>query len=143
MGRVSATVKGDESLGKCKKLSRYLHHIGQGVESGPLPYSSFNIKEVLTMLYDDVNTWKDYKGKKELLKHLAGEPLTLKQAVVAQCYSCNAGYFDGRIDCQTPQCSLYGFMPYRKIKVKRERSEKQMKSDRKAGLRLAKSKLQS
>jgi hypothetical protein len=87
-----------------------------------LPIQS--IKEDI-MLYEDVNTWGEYKGKKELLKHLAGEPLTLKQAVIAQCYSCNAGYFDGRVDCETPQCSLYGFMPYRKNKVKviRERSD--------------------
>jgi hypothetical protein len=91
------------------------------------------------MTIDNVQTWKDHRGKKELLKHLAGEQLTLKQAVIAQCYSCNAGYFDGRIDCETPDCSLYGFMPYRKNKVKRVRSEKQQLSDARNGKRLRES----
>ena len=79
------------------------------------------------MKIEDINTWGDFRGKKELLKHLAGERLTLKQAVLAECYSCNAGYFDGRVDCEAPHCPLYGHMPYRRNKqaVKRERSEKQ------------------
>jgi hypothetical protein len=88
------------------------------------------------MIIDDVKTWKDYRGKKELLKHLSGESLTLKQALIANCYSCNAGYIDGRVDCETAHCPLYGHMPYRRDKdaVKRERSEKQ----KGATLRLAK-----
>ncbi len=63
------------------------------------------------MKVDDVQTWADYRGKKELLRHLAGEQLTQKQAVLAECYSCNAGYFDGRVDCDTPVYSHYGIMP--------------------------------
>lgn len=54
------------------------------------------------MTIDDVRTWKDYRGKKELLIHFSGEPLTPKQAIMAQCYSCTAGYVDGRIDCEPP-----------------------------------------
>jgi hypothetical protein len=80
------------------------------------------------MRIDDIQTWNDYRGKKELLKHLAGEPLTLKQAVLANCFSCNAGYADGRVDCETPSCSFYAHMPYRKHKekaVRKERSDKQ------------------
>lgn len=94
-----------------------------------------------TMRIEDVQAWKDHRGKKELMKHLSGGSLTLKQAVMAMCYSCNAGYYDGRVDCETPDCPLYGHMPYRKNKmaIKRERSEKQ----KAATLRLAKSRRES
>ena len=85
------------------------------------------------MKFDDVQTWGDFRGKKELLKHLAGERLTLKQAVLAECYSCNAGYFDGRVDCEASDCPLYGHMPYRKNKIKRPRSEKQQAAAAKLG----------
>ncbi len=79
------------------------------------------------MKIDDVKTWKNHRGKKELLKHLAGGPLTMKQTVIAECYLCTAGYFDGRVDCEDFICPLYGHMPYRKNKkaIKRDRSEKQ------------------
>lgn len=77
------------------------------------------------MKLSDVQTWKNFQGKKELLKHLRGEPLTLKEALLANCYSCSAGYADGRVDCKNPSCPCYGHMPYRKDKVKRTLSEKQ------------------
>jgi hypothetical protein len=94
-------------------------------------------KEDILMRIDDVQSWKDYRGKKELLKHLSGETLTPKQAVIANCYQCNAGYVDGRVDCETTTCPLYGHMPYRKNKVttKQARSEKQ----KEAIVKLAKS----
>jgi hypothetical protein len=93
------------------------------------------------MLFDDVRTWKDYRGKKEYLKHLSGEALTLKQAVIAMCYSCTAGYFDGRVDCEASDCPLHGHMPYRKDKntTKKKRSEKQ----KDAIARLTESRLES
>jgi len=93
------------------------------------------------MKIEEVKTWGDFRGKKELLKHLAGELLTLKQAVIANCYQCNAGYIDGRVDCKTADCPLYGHMPYRKNKVtiKRARSEEQKATT----LRLAKSRGES
>lgn len=89
------------------------------------------------MIFDDVKTWANYRGKTELLKHLAGELLTLKQAVIAQCFSCTAGYFDGRVDCETQDCPLHGHMPYRKHKValKRERSQKQIEATAKLTMR--------
>ena len=89
------------------------------------------------MIFDDVKTWRDCRGKRELLRHLDGEPLTLKQAVIANCYSCNAGYFDGRVDCETHDCPLYGHMPYRRnrVTVKRERSEKQREATIKLTMR--------
>jgi hypothetical protein len=89
-------------------------------------------KEKKIMLINDIKTWKDYRGKKELLKHMAGEALTMKQAIIAQCYSCTAGYFDGRVDCQTKDCPIYQFMPYRKEKIKRVRSEKQIEASKKS-----------
>lgn len=90
------------------------------------------------MNLDDVKTWADYPGKKEYLAILSGKPVTMRQAIAAECYSCTAGYFDGKKDCENNSCGLYPFMRYRKDKPKRERSEKQKANDAKAGLRLQK-----
>ena len=57
---------------------------------------------------------KSAQGKRELLKHLDGKKLTLRQAVAAQCYSCTGYYADGKEDCGLLSCPLHGFMPYRK-----------------------------
>lgn len=84
------------------------------------------------MKLSDVQTWKNFQGKQELLKHLRGESLTHREAIIANCYSCTAGYADGRADCKNPSCPCYGHMPYRrgKIVVKRPRTEKQLANDR-------------
>jgi len=57
---------------------------------------------------------KSAQGKRELLKHLDGKKLTLRQAVAAKCYDCCGYYQDGKIDCDLISCPLHGFMPYRK-----------------------------
>jgi hypothetical protein len=62
---------------------------------------------------------KTAKGKKELIKHLEGGRLTLRQAVNAYCYSCLGYYADGKQDCKMPHCSLNPFMPYNKNREKR------------------------
>jgi len=62
---------------------------------------------------------KTARGKNELLKHLSGQRLTLKQAVLAKCYDCAGFYSDGKVDCKMPHCSLYPFMPYNLDRVKR------------------------
>ena len=62
---------------------------------------------------------KTARGKNELLKHLSGQRLTLKQAVYAYCYHCAGFYADGKQDCKMPHCSLYPFMPYNQNRVKR------------------------
>ena len=54
------------------------------------------------------------KGRAELIKHRAGKRLSYKQAVLAKCNECCGFYADGKLDCQIPECPLYGFMPYRK-----------------------------
>jgi hypothetical protein len=90
------------------------------------------------MTIDDVRTWREAQGKKEYIRHLKGESLTMKQTIVGECYSCTAGYLDGKRDCEAAHCPLYQYMPYRKNKVVRERSERQKANDAKAGLRLLK-----
>jgi len=60
----------------------------------------------------DVRTWKEAQGKREYMKHLKGQRLTHKQAILAECYACAAGYCDGRVDCQAEECPLHPFMPY-------------------------------
>ena len=62
---------------------------------------------------------KTARGKKELIKHLEGGRLTLKQAVNAYCYSCLGYYADGKQDCKMPRCSLHPFMAYNQNRVKR------------------------
>ena len=60
------------------------------------------------------------RGRAELIKHLEGVPLTMKQAISGKCYDCLGYYADGAEDCKTKDCTLYPFMPYnpnRKKKV--------------------------
>lgn len=46
------------------------------------------------------------------LRHIAGKRLTPTQAIVGKCADCMADYVDGRIDCNSPECPLYPWMPY-------------------------------
>lgn len=59
------------------------------------------------------------KGKKELIAHLEGKRLTLKQAIYANCYDCVGFYYDGRVDCETKDCPLHPFMPYNPNRLKK------------------------
>ncbi len=86
----------------------------------------------------EMKTWKDHPGKREYIKILSGEVITMKQAIMAECYRCTAGYFDGRKDCENTTCGLYPFMRYRKQKItrpKKKRSEKQLANDKKLRLK--------
>jgi len=53
------------------------------------------------------------RGRKELIRHLGGRPLQRGQAIRAKCYDCMGYYADGRVDCLSPACPLYGYMIYR------------------------------
>jgi hypothetical protein len=53
------------------------------------------------------------RGGKESKKHLEGDKLTHKQAILAKCYDCMNGYLDGKMDCGIKDCPLYPVMPYR------------------------------
>lgn len=53
------------------------------------------------------------KGKKELLRIMNGEALSLNQMIMANCYVCMGYYIDGAIDCSIKDCPLYSRMPYR------------------------------
>lgn len=90
----------------------------------------------MTILETVTSVKKESPGRKHLIRHLKGERLTLKQAVIANCFGCMGYYVDGRNDCGMPECPLYGWMPYRKDKTKGKRkpTEKQIE----AGCRLAK-----
>ncbi len=62
---------------------------------------------------------KTARGEKELLKHLSGQRLTLKQAILAHCYDC-CGYFaDGKVDCNMPHCPIHPFMSYNPNRLKK------------------------
>jgi len=73
---------------------------------------------------------KEFRGQKEFLKHLDGELITMKQAILAKCYDCMGYYSDKGEDCELPTCPLYSYMPFRKDKPKREMSEAQKEAMR-------------
>ena len=59
------------------------------------------------------------RGNKEFKKYQMGDRLTQRQAILAKCADCMGFYFDGRIDCQLPDCPLYPYRPYKDIPVLR------------------------
>ena len=54
-------------------------------------------------------------GERYLKKYREGGKITLKQAVIAHCYDCMAGYADGKLNCEIKDCSLFPWMPYKRI----------------------------
>jgi hypothetical protein len=62
---------------------------------------------------------KTAKGKPELIKHLEGKRLNLKQAVNAHCFDCMGFYVDGKQDCNLAKCPLHSFMSYNENQIKR------------------------
>ena len=52
-------------------------------------------------------------GKTTLLKYLYGDKLTRNASIVAKCCDCMGYYIDGRADCETLECPLYPYMPYK------------------------------
>ena len=80
---------------------------------------------------------KTAQGKNEYLEYLEStKKLSPARAIKAHCYQCMNLYLDGKNDCEITDCPLYPFMPYGedKVKVKRERSEKQIEHGRKLTL---------
>ena len=59
------------------------------------------------------------KGQNQYQRFKNGEPLTFKQAILAQCYVCN-GEAEGGEDCLGVGCPLYQYMPYRKGRQKKQ-----------------------
>lgn len=53
-------------------------------------------------------------GKKEYLKFLRGEQITLKESQRAKCYDCMAWFIDGRADCKDMNCPSYPYFIYNK-----------------------------
>jgi hypothetical protein len=39
----------------------------------------------------------------------------MRKAVEWQCHQCMGEYQDGKVDCEVTYCSLYEWMPYRKL----------------------------
>lgn len=62
---------------------------------------------------------KTARGRNELIKHLTGEKLTLRQAVNAHCYECTNFYADGKVDCRLFHCPLHPYMAYNENREKR------------------------
>jgi hypothetical protein len=51
-------------------------------------------------------------GGREYKKFLMGEPLTRKEAMLAQCYVCNGEEESGE-DCKADSCPLYEYHPHK------------------------------
>ncbi|MGA3280597.1 MAG: hypothetical protein ABSD50_06390 [Smithella sp.] len=62
---------------------------------------------------------KTAKGKQELIKHLEGKRLTLKQAVYGHCFDCMGMFADGKHDCNLSKYPLHPFMSYNENRIKR------------------------
>lgn len=76
-----------------------------------------------TKLISDIEKHgKTARGRQELLKHLDGGRLTLKQAVNARCYDCCGFFADGKQDCRMSKCPLHPFMAYNENRVKKTTS---------------------
>lgn len=58
------------------------------------------------------------QGKNEIIRHLEGARLTMRQLVKAKCYDCMGYYADGGADCGIPTCPLYPYHPYNPNKQK-------------------------
>ena len=70
------------------------------------------------------------RGKREYLRFLRGQHLTMKQRVLANCYQCTGMYTDGREDCEIETCAFHVYMPYRKngaVKVRKVSEETKAK----------------
>jgi len=64
------------------------------------------------------------KGQNQYEKFKRGEPLTFKQAILAQCFVCSGGR-EGGEDCLGVSCPLYQFMPYREGRQKKQLTQEQ------------------
>jgi len=54
------------------------------------------------------------RGQKELIRFYQGEKMTMKQAILANCYQC-LGYYESSgsdKDCKNMDCPIYFYMPY-------------------------------
>jgi hypothetical protein len=67
----------------------------------------------LTRRIESLASEKVSPGITMLKKHLAGERITQRQAIIAMCCECMGYYRDGKNDCECPFCALYPYMPYR------------------------------
>ena len=72
------------------------------------------------------------QGRKELLNHLDGERLTIRQMVLAKCFDCMGYFADGKADCEIPDCPLYPLMPYRKGEKYRSAPARNLTDDQRA-----------
>jgi hypothetical protein len=80
---------------------------------------------------ETVKKLPDAQGKKEYLKFLRDEPLTLGEAIKAQCYQCMGYYQDGKEACTSILCPLTTHMPYKaKTKPPAPKAKDEAKSDR-------------
>lgn len=63
------------------------------------------------------------RGLTFLKKFLAGERLSARQSILAECCTCMGFYVDGREDCEQEDCPLYPFYPYGKFRKCRTRAK--------------------
>lgn len=46
---------------------------------------------------------------------MSKKKITRKLAIELFCWDCMGHYIDGKVDCENVNCSMYEFMPYRKL----------------------------
>lgn len=88
------------------------------------------------LIQDIHDLGRHFRGRRELIAHYQGKPLSRKQAMEAWCYDCSGFYDQGAADCECPNCPLHPFMPYRTDKgPKKPRSQKQVDAATQLGQR--------
>lgn len=62
-------------------------------------------------------------GRKEYLKFIDNGDLTVTEVLRCNCYYCQVGFHDGRVDCENDDCPIYKFMIYGKAWKNRKKKE--------------------
>jgi len=70
----------------------------------------------MTAINEIMTYGKRAQGRKELIKHYEEKSLIRSEAIKAKCYDCMGMYADGVCSCEIPECPLFPFNPYSKVK---------------------------
>jgi hypothetical protein len=69
------------------------------------------------------------KGQKEFNLWKEGKPLSRKQVILANCFTCN-GEEEGGVDCKgSENCPLYAYFPYKSGNERKMRQSKLLRAE--------------
>lgn len=56
----------------------------------------------------------------QALKDLKTEHRRVRDLITAKCFECMCHYDDGQVSCEIESCPLFEFMPYNRLKSKKQ-----------------------